>query len=185
MGALQCSSLLSRTSRDPVIRNLGRRPWEGATGELREGRGGRQLGVGRKGGSTHICCRPRKNGNSASATVKCNCHIGRGQEEDGGGAGTGRSSKMPQQDGAAADPRSQGKQRRSGEACRHLYPLSLLTYPSHFDPPHGEEDHDGEGIPMIASTLLEELSSYCMHMQCIARSCEGRGCICALRLMMT
>ena len=80
---------------------------------------------------------------------------------------------------------SQGKQRRSGEACRHLYPLSLLTYPSHFDPPHGEEDHDGEGIPMIASTLLEELSSYCMHMQCIARSCEGRGCICALRLMMT
>ena len=62
---------------------------------------------GREGGSTHICCRPRKNGNSASATVKCNCHIGRGQEEDGGGAGTGRSSKMPQQDGAAAaDPRT-------------------------------------------------------------------------------
>ena len=82
---------------------------ERRTGELREGREGRQLGVGRKegreGGSTHICCRPRKNGNSASATVKCNCHIGRGQEEDGGGAGTGRSSKMPQQDGAAADPR--------------------------------------------------------------------------------
>ena len=141
---------------------------------------------GREGGSTHICCRPRKNGNSASATVKCNCHIGRGQRR----RTERRSRHRPIEQNAPTRWRgggrpSQGKQRRSGEACRHLYPLSLLTYPSHFDPPHGEEDHDGEGIPMIASTLLEELSSYCMHMQCIARSCEGRGCICALRLMMT